>query len=129
VRVRFTPEARLAVREKRAWWEQHREKAPRLFGEELAAIVRKLRNGADDERQQYAARGGRMIWSILMPKTRNHVYYRLNEVTEEVEIVLVWNAVAGRPRRSPRSPLGSDQDSGAGWQRTGAQPVRSHRCA
>ena len=28
-------------------------------------------------------------------KNRNHVYYRLNEVTEEVEIVLVWNAVAG----------------------------------
>jgi hypothetical protein len=43
VTVRFTPEARLAVREKRAWWEQHREKAPRLFVEELAAVVAKLR--------------------------------------------------------------------------------------
>lgn len=49
MRVRFTSEARLAVREKRAWWEQHREKAPRLFVEELAAIVKKLRNGADDD--------------------------------------------------------------------------------
>jgi len=29
--------------------EQHREKAPRLFVEELAAIVKKLRNGADDD--------------------------------------------------------------------------------
>jgi hypothetical protein len=51
MRVRFTPEARLAVREKRAWWERHREKAPRLFVEELAMIVAKLRDGADDERQ------------------------------------------------------------------------------
>ena len=94
MRVRFTPEARLAVREKRAWWEQHREKAPRLFVEELATIVAKLRNGVDDERQQYAARGGRIIWRALMPKTRNHVYYRVNEAAKEVEILLVWNAVA-----------------------------------
>jgi plasmid stabilization system protein ParE len=95
VRVRFTPEARLAVREKRAWWEQHREKAPRLFVEELATVVAKLRNGADEERQQYAARGGRIIWHILMSKTRNHVYYRMNETAGEVEILLVWSAVAG----------------------------------
>jgi plasmid stabilization system protein ParE len=95
VRVRFTPEARLAVREKRAWWEQNREKAPRLFVEELGAIVARLRNRADDQRQQYAARGGHIIWRLLMPKTRNHVYYRLNEAAGEVEILLVWNAAAG----------------------------------
>lgn len=95
MRVRFTPEARLAVREKRTWWEQHRDKAPRLFVEELATVVAKLRHGADDERQQYAARGGRIIWRVLMPKTRNHVYYRLDEAAKEVEILLVWNAVAG----------------------------------
>ena len=95
MRVRFTPEARHAVREKRTWWEQHRTKAPRLFVEELAGIVAKLRDGADEERQQYAAHGGRVIWRILMPKTRHHVYYRLNDVAGEVEILLVWNAVAG----------------------------------
>jgi plasmid stabilization system protein ParE len=95
VRVRFTPEARLSVREKRAWWAQNREKAPHLFVEELATIVAKLRNGADDERQQYAARGGRIIWRLLMPRTRNHVYYRLNEAAGDVEILVVWNAVAG----------------------------------
>jgi hypothetical protein len=93
--LRFTPEARLAVREKRMWWAQNREKAPRLFIEELAAIVKKLRDGADDERQQYAARGGRIIWRLLMPRTRNQVYYRVNEVAGEVEILVVWNAVAG----------------------------------
>jgi hypothetical protein len=83
VRVRFTPEARLAVQEKRAWWEQHRDKAPKLFVQELAAIVAKLRDGADEERQRYAAWGGRIIWRILMPKTGNHVYYRINESARE----------------------------------------------
>jgi len=95
VRVRFTPEARLAVREKRAWWEQHREKAPRLFVEELAAVVAKLREGTDKEHQQYAARSGRIIWRLLMPRTRNHVYYRVSEAARDVEILMVWNAVAG----------------------------------
>ncbi len=96
MRVRFTPEARLSVREKRTWWEQHREKAPGVFVEELSAIVTKLRGGADAERQQYAARGGRIVWRILMPKTRNHVYYRVDEVAGDIEVLLVWNALAGR---------------------------------
>lgn len=95
MRVRFTPEARIAIREKRAWWEQHHEKAPRLFVEELAAVVAKLREGAEQERQQYAARSGRIIWRLLMPKTRNHIYYRVNEAGRDVEILLIWNAVAG----------------------------------
>ena len=94
MRVRFTPEARLAIREKRAWWETHREKAPALFVAELAVVVAKLRDGTATERQKYAARGGRVIWRILMPKTRNHVYYRIDESAREIEVLLVWNAVA-----------------------------------
>lgn len=39
MKVRFTPEALLALREKRAWWQQHRDKAPELFVQELATIV------------------------------------------------------------------------------------------
>jgi hypothetical protein len=30
-----------------------------------------------------------------MPKTRNHVYYRIDEAAGDVEILVVWNAVAG----------------------------------
>jgi hypothetical protein len=95
VRVRFTPEALLAVREKRAWWLQHRDKAPALFAQELATVVTKLREGADAERQQFAARGGHIIWRILMPKTRHHLYYRVDEHAGVVDVLLVWNAIAG----------------------------------
>lgn len=93
MRVRFSPEAILSVREKRAWWAQHRDKAPHLFVEELAAVVAKLREGADRERQQYAARAGRIVWRIVMPKTRHHVYYR-HDRAGDIEILTVWNAVA-----------------------------------
>ena len=95
MRVRFTPDARLSVREKRAWWKEHREKAPTLFVDEPAALVAKLRGGADNERQQYAARGGRVIWRILMPKTRHHIYYRVDSDRTEVEVLIIWNALAG----------------------------------
>jgi plasmid stabilization system protein ParE len=91
VRVRFTPEALRSIREKRAWWASNRDKAPRLFVEELAAIIEKLRNGADAERHQFAAAGGRVIWRLLMPKTRHHIYYRRS--ASGVEVLLVWNAV------------------------------------
>ena len=74
-----------------------REKAPRLFVQELAAIVAKLREGADEQRQEVRARGG-VIWRILMPETGNHVYYRLDETAREVEILLVWNAAAGKSK-------------------------------
>jgi hypothetical protein len=30
-----------------------------------------------------------------MPKTRNHVYYRVDDAAQEVEILILWNAVAG----------------------------------
>ncbi len=95
MRVRFTPQAWLSVREKHTSWEQHREKASALFVEELSVIVRKLRDGTDAERQPFGARGGRIVWGILMPKTRNHVYYRVDDAGD-VEVLLAWNAIAGR---------------------------------
>lgn len=75
---------------------QHRDKAPDLFVQELAAIVAKLRDRTDADRQQFAARGGHIIWRILMPKTRNHIYYRVNDRAAEVEVLLEWNATAAR---------------------------------
>lgn len=94
MKVVFTPEAIASAREKQAWWEANRDKASELFVEELAVIVSKLRDRADQERQEYAARGGHVIWRLLMPKTRHHVYYRVDEPGGEVEILLIWSAVA-----------------------------------
>ena len=54
-------------------------------------MIEKLRTDADVERHQYAAVGGRVIWRLLMPKTRHHVYYRRSAA--DVEVLIVWNAV------------------------------------
>jgi hypothetical protein len=39
-------------------------------------------------------RRGRIIWRILMPKTKNHVFCRVDDAAREAEILLVWNAIA-----------------------------------
>ena len=93
MRIRFSPEALRVIREKRMWWREHRDKAPRLFVEELAAVVAKLRAGTDKDRRQYALPGGRIIWRILMRKTRTHIYNRVDDAAGVTEIMTVWNVV------------------------------------
>lgn len=101
MRVRFTPEALSSAREKRAWWIQHRQQAPHLFVDELAAVVAKLRAGDDRARHLFAVRAGRPVWRLLMPRTKLHVYYRL-DLAGDVEVLLIWNATAGSLPRLPR---------------------------
>jgi hypothetical protein len=96
VRVRFAPEARDAAREKRAWWEKHRDKAPQLFREELRAAVARLRT-VPAEGRRYAIESGRIIWRVLMPKTGNHVYYRIDDTAGDVEVLTIWNAQSEEP--------------------------------
>ena len=55
----------------------------------------KIRTGADDERRVYTRRGGAIIWRFLMPKTRHHVYYRVDATAQVAELLLVWNAQGG----------------------------------
>ena len=79
----------------RAWWVAHREKAPGLFVEELAVVIGKLRDGRDAERQAFTTRSGTVVWRLLMPRTRCHVYYRSSARGDDIVVITVWNATAG----------------------------------
>ncbi len=93
--VRFAPEARDAIREKRAWWESQRDKSPELFVAELRELVAKLRVAPTEGAQRYTSQGGKRIWRQLMRKTRNHVYFRIDQLAGVVEVITVWNAQSG----------------------------------
>ena len=93
--VHFTSEARAAVRVQRAWWEQHRDKAPQLFRDEQREAVAMLRTAPKQSAQTYAVLGGRVIWRRLMPKTRHHIYFGIDEAAGVVEVLTVWNAQGG----------------------------------
>ncbi len=101
MKVYFTPDAKQAIREKRAWWQANRDKAPTLFLDELRAVLKKLRTGTDDERQRYRVSGGRLVWRTLMPKTKNHIYYQVDMAAQRVDLLLVWNAVGLPPENFP----------------------------
>lgn len=94
MKIWFSPEAVQAAREKRAWWEAHRDKAPRAFVEELALVVRKLRDGTHEEQQRYGGRDGRVVWRLLMPRTRNDVYFVIDHEHQRIEIITIWSSLA-----------------------------------
>jgi hypothetical protein len=63
VRVRFAPEALEAIRYDRTWWEANRDKdkAPRLFRDELAEVIANLRTGATQGAQLYTVHAKRKV--------------------------------------------------------------------
>lgn len=93
--MRFTEEALGELRRRRAWWERNRDKAPRLFRDELAALTSRLRDGQFEGAHLYTVHSGHKIWRILMPKTKVHVYYPIEMTLHEVEVITLWNAISG----------------------------------
>jgi hypothetical protein len=44
----------------------------------------------------YTVETGELVWRLLMPKTRTHVYHRI-DAADGVDVVTVWNAQGGPP--------------------------------
>lgn len=93
MKVRFAESARASIRYRHTWWRANRDKAPRLFIEELRDVVSKLRRDTDVARQPYSGQGEATVWRLLMPKTRHHVYYTRDERADIAHVVLVDSAI------------------------------------
>lgn len=94
MKVRFAESARTSIRYRHTWWRDHRDKAPRLFVEELRDVVSKIRHDTDVARQSYSGQGESTVWRLLMPKTRHHVYYTRDDRSHIAHVVLVDSAVS-----------------------------------
>jgi len=77
------------------WWVEHRPAAPTLFADELEATLK----------QVCEMPGAGVAWPtprrsslrrILMPRTRNHVYFRVDEQHQIVVVLAVWGAAKQR---------------------------------
>jgi len=89
--IRTTPQADLHILELDTWWREHRDKAPDLFEQELAAAFRTVA-AAPGSGKRFRHDGGD-VRRILMRATRHHVYYV--ERDEHVLVLAVWGAVKG----------------------------------
>lgn len=93
-RIEVAERAQQDVERLGLWWRMHREKAPDLFEEELTAAYSTIQEHPEYG-QRYRVVRGKQVWRWLMPKTKRHVYYRLDG-DDVVRIMAVWGAIRGR---------------------------------
>jgi plasmid stabilization system protein ParE len=94
-RVELSEEALEQAQLIRAWWIENRPAAQDLFADELRAAIRKLgatpRIGARYDEPDF-----REMRRVLMPRTRYHVYYTVDDGSRLVRIHAVWHVSRGR---------------------------------
>jgi hypothetical protein len=78
-----------------AWWRRNREIAPTLFDDELdeaiGRLVKRPLRGAVHE-----VVGGKTFRRILLRRTKQHVFYVVDDATEVIVIHTIWGARRGR---------------------------------
>ena len=90
--LRQTREAELHILKLSAWWRTHREKAPNLFRDQLAAAFAYLaENPLAGE--PYRRRGFKDIRRYHLKKTPYHIYYLPRMDQGDVVIVAVWSGM------------------------------------
>jgi plasmid stabilization system protein ParE len=95
-RVGFAPDALDHVERLRSWWEANRLAAPHLFDEEFVAAVRQLETAPSTGVVYPHPRVSDEIRRLLMPRSRHHVYYTVDDAASLVWIVAVWHASRGQ---------------------------------
>ena len=93
MRLRLTPRALDEAKRKKSWWLQNRPAVPDLFEQELIAAFDSIA-ATPTIGAEYPADLGVDVRRVLMPKTRNHVYFAASG--DEVVILSVWGAQRAR---------------------------------
>jgi plasmid stabilization system protein ParE len=92
-RVELSPEALSHAMRIASWWQSERPGAANRFREELEAAVRQL-EGAPRAGRVYS-RSHLALRRLLMPRTRYHVYYTVEDSEALVRVHAVWHASRG----------------------------------
>lgn len=96
--VVISTRAESAVERADAWWRDHRPAAPDLLFEELAGalelIARAPHSGAP-----HPSRRAPGVRRWLLPSTRYHVYYSIDDASRTVTVRTFWHAMRGRAPR------------------------------
>ena len=95
MRVVFTLEADEQADAMDVWWRSNRPDARDLFANELAQAVTLLAE-FPSLGSKYRTRSGRELQRLLLPRTKNHIYFEVWSKEELVVIHSVWGAPRGR---------------------------------
>jgi plasmid stabilization system protein ParE len=95
VKLFFTPGAERQATEMDAWLREHRPGARDLFARELAE-ARELIAGTPTAGTKYMAVSGMPFRRVFMPRTKNHIYFEVDEAQGVVIVHALWGAPRGR---------------------------------
>ena len=93
MKLRLAPRALAEAKRLESWWVNDRPAAPDLFENELTATLDMI-VAAPTLGTSYPSRFEVGVRRVLMPKTRNHVYFTVQG--DEVVILSVWGTPRGR---------------------------------
>lgn len=91
LRLRLTPRALAEAKRIRTWLRKRRLSAPRLFEEELEAIIERV---WENPKLGLIYEGTKLdvpVYRLLMPRTHNHLFYAVEG--GELVVLSVWGAV------------------------------------
>jgi plasmid stabilization system protein ParE len=96
--VRFAPRALVEAKRIKTWWRSNRPAAPDIFYQELDAALERIGTTPSVGTRYEHGDLGVGVRRVLLPKTKNHVYYAVEG--GEIVVISVWGAPMGRgPRR------------------------------
>jgi plasmid stabilization system protein ParE len=95
-RVGLAPEAFDQIERVQSWWAENRRAAPGLFMDEFRAAVDRLARAPGSGVLFPHPRLADEIRRVLMPRTRYHVYYTVDDDAALVWIVAVWHSLHGQ---------------------------------
>ena len=92
--VRVTGSAARAIAEAAAWWTANRPKAPEAFADEIerALQVIAMHPGIGARATNVRLAGVRRIH---LARVRYHLYYRVTEAPEVIEVLALWHTSRG----------------------------------
>jgi plasmid stabilization system protein ParE len=94
VQLKLARRAQIQVERMEAWWAAHRPAAPDLFAREFRDALQYI----------LTTPGAGTPWPtprrldlkrVLMPRTKNHIYFRVEESGKVVHVLSVWGAPRG----------------------------------
>jgi hypothetical protein len=91
----FTPRAERQAAEMDFWWRENRPGSRDLFARELAEARAQI-TGAPAAGSIYSTRSGKLYRRVLLPKTKNHVYFEVDETRNMVIVHAIWGAPRNR---------------------------------
>jgi plasmid stabilization system protein ParE len=89
MKLRLAPRALAEAKRKKNWWLSNRPAAPTLFENELKATLDSIAV-APELGTEYRGSFAVHVRRVLMPKTRNHVYFTVDEGA--VVVLSIWGA-------------------------------------